>query len=278
MAVSFKRGYDVEDRVRTKLENVGCRIDRTPVWDHKYKLDFVVLSFPDNPAIYSCGVQVTTKVDDFEKQQEFLQVHLTSRVTQKSLYIELEDGLDLEEGGTISVLSTLMEFQFNRAYATQKIAAARIYSDLTYQFYDLSARVDQLRRRLIEMVPKPRPAGPAEVQQLADKWQKGDAVRVGNNGAGPAPVPEPPAGPHQSGVIDVYYRQGGNGFIHGEMETYFFHVNYVVDEELRDILNGLPMSAKQTVVQLPVTYVDMGQTRSGARYKEARFVKMKKTV
>jgi len=68
---TFRRGLDAEDRICTKLEGFGCRIQRDPRLDHKHKLDFVITNYIDNPNFYSLGVQITTKLDVLEKQEEF---------------------------------------------------------------------------------------------------------------------------------------------------------------------------------------------------------------
>src|SRR5690242_21009152 len=119
--MNFKRGFDVEDRICTKLEHIGCRLQRDQKLDHKYKLDFKVISFPDNPGTYSLGVQVTGKRDDFEKQIEFESLQRVSNVAQKALYLELSDNLDLEDGGALAVLTVIASFQFDRRFKDTKV-------------------------------------------------------------------------------------------------------------------------------------------------------------
>src|SRR5579875_378808 len=118
---TFRRGLHAEDRVCTKLEGFGCRIQRDARLDHKHKLDFVITNYIDNPNFYSLGVQITTKLDILEKQDEFLRANLTSRVTVKALYIELSDRVDLDDGVALAILAAILEFQFNRSFAKVKI-------------------------------------------------------------------------------------------------------------------------------------------------------------
>src|SRR5438093_232056 len=42
----FIHGINFEERLRTKLEALGCRIYYDQTYDHQYKLDFIVSDFP----------------------------------------------------------------------------------------------------------------------------------------------------------------------------------------------------------------------------------------
>jgi|SRR5277367_4460905 len=260
---TFRRGLDAEDRICTKLEGFGCRIQRDPRLDHKHKLDFVITNYIDNPNFYSLGVQVTTKLDVIEKQEEFLKANQASRVTTKSLYLELSDRIDLDDGGALAVLAVILEFQFNRTYANVKLAAARIYEDLTFQFYDLPARVKQLRERFEEEQWK------AEVTSghFSSRDKFGDAAVASTGGAAARAE-------QLHGTIDSYVRQGGHGIIQGEGDNrYFFHISHVTDEELRDQLNALPLSTEPARLTVNVGFLSAGFTKPGARYPEARNVR-----
>ena len=268
---TFRRGLDAEDRICTKLEGFGCRIQRDPRLDHKHKLDFVITNYIDNPNFYSFGVQITTKIDQLEKQEEFLRANQTSRVTTKALYLELSEKLDLEDGGALAVLSVILDFQFNRSYLNLRLSAARVYEDCTYQFYDLPARVKQLRERFdeqqwrIETTAAPTP-GRALVTPITNV----------PNGTFPTAGPAPSA--ILSGIVNSYVRQGGHGVINGEGEDrYFFHISHVADETLREHLNGLPYSTTAVPLQISVAFVNAGFTKPGARYPEARAVRIQRS-
>jgi len=275
---TFRRGLDAEDRICTKLEGFGCRIQRDPRLDHKHKLDFVITNYIDNPNFYSLGVQITTKLDVLEKQEEFLRANQASRVTTKALYLELSDKVDLDDGGALAVLSAILEFQFNRSYANVKLAAARIYEDLTFQFYDLPARVKQLRERMEEQQFKSEMGSGFLAPR--EKFSSGNVTSF----PGPALVPgtATPAGSTSradelQGVIDSYVRQGGHGIIQGEGENrFFFHISHVADELLREQLNALPYSTTPTRLSVTVDYLNAGFTKPGARYPEARNVRARK--
>jgi hypothetical protein len=269
---TFRRGLDAEDRICTKLEGFGCRIQRDQRLDHKHKLDFVITNYIDNPNFYSLGVQITTKLDILEKQEEFLRANQASRVTTKALYLELSDRIDLDDGGALAVLSVILDFQFNRAYTGVRLSAARIYEDMTYQFYDLPARVKQLRERL-------------EEAQFKNEIAVGQfALREKVTPIGPGVPNVAAAGPQAvahgewlQGTIDSYVRQGGHGIVQGDGETrYFFHISHVEDEGLRDQLNALPYSTTPTRLYVTIDFQNAGITKPGARYPEARAVRAHK--
>lgn len=273
---TFRRGLDAEDRICTKLEGFGCRIQRDPRLDHKHKLDFVITNYIDNPNFYSMGVQITTKLDVLEKQEEFLRANQASRVTTKALYLELTDRIDLDDGGALAVLSAILEFQFNRSFANVKLTAARVYDDLTYQFYDLPARVKQLRERAEEQQWKSELAGNSISPR--DKFLPGGLAASESGGTTPSNSPGPPRSAADcTGLIDSYVRQGGHGIIQGEGENrFFFHISHVQDDDLRDQLNALPYSTAPARLAVGVAFINAGFTKPGARYPEAREVRVRK--
>jgi hypothetical protein len=278
---TFRRGLDAEDRICTKLEGFGCRIQRDPRLDHKHKLDFVITNYIDNPNFYSLGVQITTKLDLLEKQEEFLRANQASRVTTKALYLELSDKLDLDDGGALAVLAVILEFQFNRSYANVKLSAARIYEDLTYQFYDLGARVKQLRERFEEQQWRNEITNSSFTPR--DKFGNGGgggangAAADSNQGPGPGASVVFPKGEDQQGMIDSYVRQGGHGIIQGEGDNrFFFHISHVTDDALREQLNALPYSTAPVRLYASVDFFNAGFTKPGARYPEARNVRARR--
>jgi hypothetical protein len=269
---TFRRGLDAEDRICTKLEGFGCRVQRDQRLDHKHKLDFVITNYIDNPNFYSLGVQITTKADVFEKQEEFLRANHASRVTTKALYLELSDKLDLDDGGALAVLAAILEFQFNRSYANIKIAAARIYDDLTFQFYDLMARVKQLRERVEEQQWKKEAANPQF--SIREKFGSGNTTPGLAIVGATATNASSPRGEDIAGIIDSYVRQGGHGVIQaGGDARYFFHISHVSDDALREQLNGIPYSTNSARLEVAVEFWNAGFTKPGARYPEAHNVR-----
>ena len=276
---TFRRGLDAEDRICTKLEGFGCRIQRDQRLDHKHKLDFVITNYIDNPNFYSLGVQITTKLDTFDKQEEFLRANQSSRVTTKALYLELSDKVDLDDGGALGVLAAILEFQFNRSYANIKIAAARIYDDLTYQFYDLMARVKQLRERVEEQ--QWRLEVTTSQILLREKSANGSAAPalsvVGSPGTPSAVHVTASQREHLPGTIDSYVRQGGHGIIQGEGDArYFFHISHVSDDALREQLNAIPYSTNPARLYVGGEFWNAGFTKPGARYPEAHNIRARR--
>lgn len=149
----FSPGLNAEDRLHTLLERFGCTLIEGPKLDHEHKLDFVVSSFPGVPRLFHLGVQVTTRVDDRDKQALFLKVSRENPAVDKNLYLELEAGLNLEKGGGFLVLIAMGEFMHNKLHATESIRGLRVTSELKYYFYDLAQAI---------MLPAPLPARQVE--------------------------------------------------------------------------------------------------------------------
>ncbi len=94
----FINGINFEERLRTKLEALGCRIYYDQTYDHLYKLDFIVNGFRDVARLpQHIGIQVTAKKDDVTKQREFLQVQKRSFVVPKAVYLEADPEADMEQ-------------------------------------------------------------------------------------------------------------------------------------------------------------------------------------
>lgn len=268
--MNFKRGFDFEDRICTKLEGIGCRLQRDQKLDHKYKLDFKVISFPDNPGTYSLGVQLTTRRDDCEKLQEFEAVQRVSNVAHKALYLEISDTLDLEDGGALAVLTVISSFQFDRRFQGSKVQGAVIYPDYSYEFFNVADRVNTLRESARQMNtdalgvdrPRPVPASPLQIDQLRAKY---------------AAAPGAAALPGEvSATMTAYKRTEGYGFASSDDgEHYFVHINAVTDERLRDELSRVPYSEVPYPVEIPLWFGDGGHTRPGAKYKAARNVRLR---
>jgi len=271
--MNFKRGFDFEDRICTKLEGIGCRLQRDQKLDHKYKLDFKVISFPDNPGTYSLGVQVTTRRDDFEKQHDFDALHQVSSVAQKALYLELSETLDLEDGGALAVLTVISSFQFDRRFIDKKVQGAVIFPDYSFEFFSLAERTRTLRenarQQLLDQQQRPVPASPLQIDQLRAKYVNGTApAAIVLNGQGDV-----------SAILTAYKRSEGYGFASSENgESYFVHINAVTDDRLRDELSRVPYSEIPYPVEIPLWFGDGGQTRPGAKYKAARNVRLRTAV
>ncbi len=283
--MNFKRGFDFEDRICTKLETIGCKLQRDQRLDHKYKLDFKVIAFPDNPGTYSLGVQVTTKRDDYEKQQEFEASQRNSNVAQKALYLELNSNLDLEDGGALAVLNVIAGYQFDRRFSDVKVEGAVIYPDYTYEYFDLGERINTIRennRQTMAELNRPTPASPLQMEQLAARFGNG-AFPAMPGPAMPGPTPTVPAPPLPSvnevqALLTAYKRAEGFGFATTNSgEVYFVHVNAVIDDRLREQLQYVPYSEAPYSVEIPVSFIDGGLSKPGAKYKAAKNIRLRST-
>jgi hypothetical protein len=83
----FISGKDLEDRLKSRLKEMGCLIESKEKYDHEFKLDFMVyrLAGFEKPLPISVGVQVTADTDDLDKQREFLEVQRRLRPVQTSI-------------------------------------------------------------------------------------------------------------------------------------------------------------------------------------------------
>lgn len=279
--MNFKRGFDFEDRICTKLEQIGCRLQRDQKLDHKYKLDFKVIAFPDNPGTYSLGVQVTAKRDDYEKQHEFEVLQKLSNVAHKSLYLELAGNLDLEDGGSLAVFTVICSFQFDRRFQDTKVQGAVINPDYTYEFFDIAERSRMLReyarQQVVEAHRPTIPAAPLQLRELESHFAHPGAALPGlpvvSNGT--SELPKNMTG-DQEGLLNAYKRSEGFGFTLGKNgETYFVHVNAIVDDRLKEELNQIPYSEFAYPVEIPVVFQDGGFTKQGAKYRAAKNIRMR---
>jgi hypothetical protein len=254
----YRRGFEVEDRICTQLERSGFTIQRNPVLDHRHKIDFVILSFPDNLAYSALGVQVTGKLDDYEKQEEFLSANVSTAGIPKLLYMEIGNRIDLEAGGANLVIAVIMNYQFNAAYADIRIAGVSITDDLKYQFFHVPERAKQLREKADKQEWDRVKAAPGASDPIHDRASGGDNIVT-----------------VRTGSVRTYFRQGGNGFIHDRAgNTFFFHISHVSDPELREVLNELPYTTGAANLNRSVRFDDVGRTRPGARYPEGRNVRL----
>src|SRR6266540_319621 len=118
----FIHGINFEERLRTKLESLGCRIYYDQTYDHQYKLDFIVNGFRDVARLPEhIGLQLTANKDDVVKQREFLHIQKKSFVVPKAVYLEADPSADLEQGAATLVYAALLALVFNREYRPNNV-------------------------------------------------------------------------------------------------------------------------------------------------------------
>jgi hypothetical protein len=142
----FIHGINFEERLRTKLESLGCRIYYDQTYDHQYKLDFIVNGFKNVARLPDhIGLQVTANRDDFSKQREFMQVQKTSLVVPKAVYLEVDPEADVEQGAATLVYAALLTLVFNAAYRKSRVIGLRLLRGFTFEFFDLEDNIRRLQ-------------------------------------------------------------------------------------------------------------------------------------
>jgi hypothetical protein len=142
----FIHGINFEERLRTKLESLGCRIYHDQTYDHQYKLDFIVNGFRNVARLPEhIGLQVTANRDDFSKQLEFWQVQKRSYVVPKAVYLEVDPDADVEQGAATLVYAALLTLVFNSAYRKRRIVGLRLSRGFSFEFFDLEENIRRLQ-------------------------------------------------------------------------------------------------------------------------------------
>lgn len=139
----FVSGKDLEDRLKSRLERMGCLIESKEKYDHEFKLDFMLyrLAGFEKPLPISVGVQVTAATDDLDKQREFLEVQRRLRPVQKSIYLALDSQLDVEGGGEYAAFVALGCCIFDRVNREKRVIGVKINRDFSFELFDLEGNL-----------------------------------------------------------------------------------------------------------------------------------------
>ena len=129
----FIHGINFEERLRTKLEALGCRIYYDQTYDHQYKLDFIVNGFRDVARLPEhIGMQITANKDDVTKQREFVYVQKKNIIVPKAVYLEADPVADIEQGAATLVYAALLTLVFNRAYRYRRVVGLRLTRNFSF--------------------------------------------------------------------------------------------------------------------------------------------------
>ncbi len=232
----FISGKDFEDRLKSRLKEMGCLIESKEKYDHEFKLDFMLyrLAGFEKPLPISVGVQVTSATEDLEKQREFLEVQRRLRPVQKSVYLALDSQLDIEGGGEYAAFVALGFAIFDRANRDKRVIGIRIYRDFSFEMFDLeeNVRAGKLFR------------ADADGQQT---WIEGR--------------------------INYYKRPEKFGFIGWDgAPDFWFGRDNVEDPELHEILDNPELYVSGT----PIVFQSAGITREGEKRPTAMRIRLKK--
>jgi cold shock CspA family protein len=284
----YKKGNQLEDRIIAALEANGCLLERkNQILDHEHKIDFVVIRFPENPRYFSLGVQLTSRLNDSEKLREFNDINSRHQVTDKVVYLEISESVNLERGGVAAVLSALMGFQFDAIYKKLKIGVITIEDDLSYGIRSVSEVVNVNRQHVVPIAvngPVVQPVVERPVQQLPP------AIHLAPTPSQP-PAPSMPLAPRAAidalrdtwanpqipelgtslrGIFATFKRTSGYGFIKTEDNNlYYAHISSVVSDDLRQELQDVPYNSAPDTLYIPVVFKTKGVTRTDSKYPEA---------
>jgi hypothetical protein len=232
----FISGKDLEDRLKSRLNHMGCLIESKEKYDHEFKLDFMVyrLAGFEKPLPISVGVQVTADTEDLEKQREFLEVQRRLRPVQKSIYLALDSQLDVEGGGEYAVFVALGACIFDRSNRDKRVIGVRIYRDFSFEMFDIE-----------------------------ENLRGGKSFRLDSDG-------------QQiwlDGRINYYKRLERFGFIGWEgAPDFWFSRDHVEDPELLGILDNADLYVSGT----PIVFQNAGITRDGEKRPTAIRIRLKR--
>ena len=230
----FIHGINFEERLRTKLETLGCRIYYDQTYDHQYKLDFIVNGFRDVARLPEhIGMQITANKDDVTKQREFLYVQKKNVIVPKAVYLEADPVADIEQGAATLVYAALLTLVFNRAYRYRRVVGLRLTRTFSFEFFDLDENI----RRLLEMDKTVKPQRPVT---LSEELLMGKIIN--------------------------FNKEKGYGFIECESRpnNVFFHIrNDVADDVLTRIESVQEESTGWRQLDIPVSFREKSVIRFG---------------
>lgn len=137
--MTARNGFNLGSSVIHRLRNMHhFTVERNDDWDNKNFLDFVVFYIPNLQRIQSTGVQMTSKLDDHARMSEFVETNTgEARLVDRILYIEVDPALQLEGPGGDMVAFVIRHFQMDRSWQHTDAAGARLFSNMTYEMFNL---------------------------------------------------------------------------------------------------------------------------------------------
>jgi len=230
----FIHGINFEERLRTKLEALGCRIYYDQTYDHQYKLDFIVSGFRDVARLPEhIGMQITANKDDVTKQREFVYVQKKNIIVPKAVYLEADPVADIEQGAATLVYAALLTLVFNRAYRYRRVVGLRLTRNFSFEFFDLEENI----RRLLEV---DKTVKPQRAVTLSEELLVGKIIN--------------------------FNKEKGYGFIECESRpnNVFFHIrNDVADDVLTRIESVQEESTGWRQLDIPVSFREKSVIRFG---------------
>lgn len=234
-------GLDTEAAVIGYLQKFRFRIQEEQEWDFNNKIDFLVTKFPNYLKSVSLGVQLTTLLSNWPKITEFVAKNDPDNgqitVADRALYLEIDPGVNLSQGGAELVSAVVYAFQFDSRFAETKIAGATIKTmpdALGYQFFD------------------PRKPVAVPSREIA------------------SPGLKTASGKELEGMLTMFFPEKGYGFIEAQDgSTYFMHLNQVTDPDFYAALDAMMKLPGKMKVNKNVFFEDGGKPRLEANYRTA---------
>lgn len=130
-------GFLNENLIKAKLAK-RCDIKEDPIYDHKYKLDFVIDRFKDIDKLVHIGVQVTINPNDSSKQAEFLRERKKASLVDRSLYVKVHPSADIDHWGAELIYTAITAFAFQKDLRSKDVLGVHINQNVTYEFFELA--------------------------------------------------------------------------------------------------------------------------------------------
>jgi len=140
-------GFLSEDRIKAKLAK-NCDIKEDPIYDHRYKLDFIIDRFKDIDKLVHIGVQVTTNPNDSQKQSEFVRERRKRTLVDRSVYVKIHPEVDIDHWGAELVYNAITAFAFQKDLRQKDVIGVKINPDVTYEFFEVGALEETSERQV----------------------------------------------------------------------------------------------------------------------------------
>src|ERR1700761_555553 len=147
--MTARNGFNLGHSVIHRLRNMHhFTVERNDDWDDKNFIDFVVFYIPNLQRIQSTGVQMTAKLDDHARMGEFVETNTgEGRLVDRILYIEVDPALQLDGPGGDMVAFVIRNFQMDRNWQNSDAVGARLFSNMTYEMFNLHEQTAASRSR-----------------------------------------------------------------------------------------------------------------------------------
>lgn len=137
--MTARNGFNLGNNVIHRLRNMHhFTVERNDDWDSNNNIDFVVFYIPNLQRIQSIGVQLTPKLDDSPRMNEFVEGNTgEAKLVDRVLYIEVDPALQLDGPGGDLVAFVIRQFQMDRSWQNHDAAGARLFSNMTYEMFNI---------------------------------------------------------------------------------------------------------------------------------------------